>query len=47
MQLVEDILTISPIQMAASYAAFGNNGVYTDPYVIEKIEFRDGSTKNL
>ncbi|MGM9945096.1 MAG: PBP1A family penicillin-binding protein [Lysinibacillus sp.] len=39
-------VTISPIQMAASYAAFGNNGVYTDPYVIEKIEFRDGSTKN-
>lgn len=39
-------VNISPTQMAASYAAFGNNGVYTDPYVIEKIEFRDGSTKS-
>ena len=39
-------VNISPTKMAAAYAAFGNNGVYTDPYVIEKIEFRDGSTKN-
>ena len=39
-------ISMSTTQMAASYAAFGNNGVYTDPYVIEKIEFRDGSTKN-
>ncbi|MFF5995488.1 PBP1A family penicillin-binding protein [Lysinibacillus sp. KU-BSD001] len=39
-------VNISPIQMAASYAAFGNNGVYTDPYAITKIEFRDGTSKN-
>ncbi|WP_249685452.1 penicillin-binding transpeptidase domain-containing protein, partial [Bacillus velezensis] len=37
-------ITISPIQMAASYAAFGNNGVYTDPHAITKIEYRDGKT---
>ncbi|MEG0260775.1 MAG: PBP1A family penicillin-binding protein [Lysinibacillus sp.] len=37
-------ITINPIQMAASYAAFGNNGVYTDPYSITKIVYRDGKT---
>ncbi|EON72436.1 transglycosylase domain-containing protein [Lysinibacillus sphaericus] len=37
-------ITMSPIQMAASYAAFGNNGVYTDPYAITKIVYRDGKT---
>ena len=29
-------INISPIQMAASYAAFGNNGVYNDPHSINK-----------
>ncbi|MGE7999524.1 PBP1A family penicillin-binding protein [Lysinibacillus sp. NPDC093190] len=37
-------ITMSPTQMAASYAAFGNNGVYTDPYAITKIVYRDGKT---
>ncbi|MET4560006.1 penicillin-binding protein 1A [Lysinibacillus parviboronicapiens] len=37
-------ITMSPIQMAASYAAFGNNGVYTDPYAITKIVYRDGKS---
>ncbi|MFC4411328.1 PBP1A family penicillin-binding protein [Chungangia koreensis] len=36
---------ISPIQMAASYAAFGNKGVYTKPYSITKISYRDGQTE--
>lgn len=36
---------ISPIQMAASYAAFGNNGVYSKPYAITKITYRDGQTE--
>ena len=36
-------ITISPIQMATSYA-FGNNGVYTDPHSITKIVYRDGKT---
>jgi len=40
-------IAMSPIQMAASYAAFGNNGVYTDPHAISKIVYRDGkSTKD-
>lgn len=37
-------ITMSPTQMAASFAAFGNNGVYTDPYSIIKIVYRDGKT---
>lgn len=36
--------TISPIQLAASYAAFGNNGIYNDAHSINKIVFRDGKT---
>lgn len=39
-------VNISPIQLAGSYAAFGNGGVYTDPYAIVKIEHRDGSVGN-
>lgn len=37
-------LTVSPIQMAASYAAFGNNGIYSDAHAVRKIVYRDGKT---
>ena len=37
-------VSISPIQMAASYAAFGNGGRYTDAYSITKIVYRDNVT---
>lgn len=37
-------ITVSPIQMAASYAAFGNNGIYTEPHAVKKIVYRDGKT---
>ncbi len=34
--------------VAGAYAAFGNSGIYTKPYSIKKIVFRDGKTeKNL
>ncbi|MGE7024287.1 penicillin-binding protein 1A [Solibacillus cecembensis] len=39
-------IAISPIQMAASYAAFGNNGTYNDAHAISKIVFRDGSSSD-
>ena len=32
--------------MAAAYAAFGTNGMYTKPHLIRKIEFNDGSSIN-
>lgn len=38
-------LNISPVQMAASYAAFGNNGVYSEAHAITKIVYRDGVTE--
>ncbi|CAM5181716.1 peptidoglycan glycosyltransferase OS=Ureibacillus acetophenoni OX=614649 GN=SAMN05877842_103293 PE=4 SV=1 [Ureibacillus acetophenoni] len=39
-------ITLTPIQMAASYAAFGNNGVYNDPHAVKEIVYRDGSKKS-
>lgn len=37
-------VNFSPVQMAASYAAFGNSGTYNSPHSITKIVFRDGKT---
>ncbi len=33
---------ISPINMAAAYAAFGNYGTYSKPYTVTKVTTRDG-----
>lgn len=35
------------LEMAGAYAAFGNNGVYNEPYSVTSIEFRDGSSMEL
>ena len=35
----------SPLQMASAYAAFGNGGMYTEPYTITKVVLRDGKTE--
>ena len=32
---------VSPLQLAAAYAAFGNGGYYVKPYSISKIEYRE------
>ena len=37
--------SMSPIQMAGAYAAFGNSGIHTEPYSINKIVYRDGKTE--
>ncbi|MFD2445821.1 transglycosylase domain-containing protein [Bacillus sp. CGMCC 1.16607] len=37
---------VSPLQMAGAYSAFGNNGFYTEPYTVSKIELRDGTEIN-
>lgn len=37
-------LYISPLQMAASYAAFANGGIYYRPYYINSITTQDGQT---
>lgn len=36
---------MSPIQLAGAYAAFGNEGIHTEPYAINKIVYRDGKTE--
>lgn len=33
---------VSPLQMAGAYAAFANQGIYTEPIVITKVEKADG-----
>lgn len=37
-------VNLSPIDMSAIYASFGNNGIYTKPHAIKKIVYRDGNT---
>ena len=32
---------VSPVQLAAAYAAFGNGGYYTEPYSFTKLEYRE------
>ncbi|MGJ7920018.1 PBP1A family penicillin-binding protein [Neobacillus sp. LXY-4] len=34
---------VSSLQMAGAYSAFGNNGIYTEPYAVKEIELRDGT----
>jgi penicillin-binding protein 1A len=34
---------VSPMQMAGAYSAFGNNGIYTEPYAVKEIQLRDGT----
>ena len=38
---------VSPLQMAGAYRAFGNEGIYNDPYAVTKVEFPDGRTIDL
>ncbi len=38
---------ISPLQLAGALSAFGNEGIYTTPYVVRKVEFPDGTTLDL
>src|SRR5699024_1378630 len=38
---------VSPLQMAGAYAAFGNEGVYNEPFSVEKIVYPDGEEKKL
>ncbi len=37
----------SPIEMAGAYQAFGNEGVYIEPYTVTKVEFPDGKVVDL
>ena len=36
-----------PLQLAGAFSAFGNEGIYTEPYAVVKVEFPDGSVIDL
>lgn len=38
---------VSSLEMAGAYSAFGNNGVYTQPYSVTHVELRDGTKLNM
>ncbi|MFC4404384.1 PBP1A family penicillin-binding protein [Gracilibacillus xinjiangensis] len=38
---------VLPIQMAGAYAAFGNGGIYHEPYSVTKVEYPDRRTEDL
>lgn len=39
--------TVTPLQLAGAYSAFGNEGIYTTPHAVTKVEFPDGSILDL
>ncbi|MFT8309544.1 MAG: PBP1A family penicillin-binding protein [Sporolactobacillus sp.] len=39
--------TSNPLQMSAAYAAYGNNGIYNQPYAVRKIVKPDGEVIQL
>jgi penicillin-binding protein 1A len=45
--LGSDLAKAAPLEMAGAYAAFGNGGVYNEPYTVRKIEFPGGQTKDI
>src|SRR5690625_4532837 len=38
---------ISPLQLAGALSAFGNEGIYSTPYAVTKVEFPDGTVVDL
>ncbi|MFK4565539.1 PBP1A family penicillin-binding protein [Enterococcus sp. UD-01] len=38
---------VSSLKLAAAYAAFGNMGVYNEPYYVNKIVYQDGSEEDF
>lgn len=39
--------TVSPLDMAGGYSAFGNNGLYNKPHFVQKVVFGDGTAVNF
>ncbi|HLR79951.1 MAG TPA: PBP1A family penicillin-binding protein [Bacillota bacterium] len=37
----------TPLQLAGAYRAFGNEGIYNEPYAVTKVEFPDGKVVDL
>ncbi|RDW16595.1 penicillin-binding protein [Oceanobacillus arenosus] len=39
--------TVSPLDMAGGYSAFGNNGLYNKPHFVQKVVLADGAVVNF
>ena len=39
--------TVSPLDMAGGYSAFGNNGLYNKPHFVQKVVLSDGAVVNF
>ncbi|HZW68877.1 MAG TPA: PBP1A family penicillin-binding protein [Pseudogracilibacillus sp.] len=39
--------TVTPLQLAGAFSAFGNEGIYTEPHAVSKVVFPDGSVVDL
>jgi penicillin-binding protein 1A len=39
--------TVSPLDMAGGFSAFGNNGLYNKPHFVQKVIFGDGTAVNF
>src|SRR5699024_5420529 len=38
---------VTPLQLAGAFRPFGNEGIYNEPYAVEKVEFPDGTVVDL
>ena len=38
---------VTPLQLAGAYRAFGNEGIYNEPFAVTKVEFPDGEVVDL
>lgn len=38
---------VTPLKMAGAFRAFGNEGIYNEPFAVEKVEFPDGKVVEL
>ncbi|WP_186577772.1 transglycosylase domain-containing protein [Aquibacillus kalidii] len=38
---------VTPLELAGAYRAFGNEGIYNDPYAVTKVVFNDNRTEEL
>lgn len=38
---------VTPLEMAGAYSAFGNEGIYTEPYTVTEIVYSDGQSEKL
>lgn len=39
--------TVTPLELAGAYRAFGNQGIYNEPFAVTKVEFPDGTVEEL